>query len=248
MSRLAGRRILVTGAASGIGAATVRCFLDEGASVAGLDIDWRGAPEKGRAGDALLVLQCDVVDFARVDTVVGEAATRFGGLDGLVNCAAVDEVRPLSESTADQWRRILDINVTAPMMLCRRALRAFTGPSSIVNVASAGALRPLASRAAYCASKAALTMATKVLAMEVAGRGVRANVVCPGVIDTPMLRASMQAADDPEAAYREVLSRNVCGRIATPDEVARGILYLMSDEAAFVTGSTLTIDGGRAFH
>ncbi|MGN6764566.1 MAG: SDR family NAD(P)-dependent oxidoreductase, partial [Rhizobiaceae bacterium] len=100
----------------------------------------------------------------------------------------------------------------------------------------------------YCASKAALIMATKALAMEIAGKEVRANVVCPGVIDTPMLRASFETAVDPDAAYRQILGRNILSRIARPEEVAHGILYLTSDEASFVTGSTLTVDGGRVFH
>lgn len=247
--RLAGRRILVTGAASGIGAATVRRFLAEGACIAALDIDGTGLEAlRAAGGEALLSLQCDVSHYEEVDAALRKAAGQFGGLDGIVNCAAIDDVRPIAQSNADHWRRIFEINVTAPMMLCRLALELFTGPASIVNVSSAAGLKPLPNRTAYCASKAALIMATKALAMEIAGKEVRANVVCPGVIDTPMLRASFETAVDPDAAYRQILGRNILSRIARPEEVVHGILYLTSDEASFVTGSTLTVDGGRVFH
>lgn len=248
MKRLAGRRIIVTGAASGIGAATARLFAAHGARVATLDRDATGLEAAAQATPGLFDIACDLTSAAEIDAAVAEAARRMGGLDGVVNCAGKDLLVPFEQTDAAMWRSVFDINVLAPMMLCRRALEEFSGPASIVNVSSGAGLKPLANRTAYCASKAAIVMATKALAIDAADRQVRANVVCPGVIDTPMLRASWEAAEDPDAAYREIISRNVLSRVASADEVAAGILYLISDEAGFVTGTTLTIDGGRVFH
>lgn len=238
----------MTGAASGIGAATTRLFAAHGALVGALDRDALGLQGIAQATPGLFDIVCDLTDEARIDAAVADAASRMGGLDGVVNCAGRDLVLPFDQADAEMWRSIFDINVLAPMMLCRRALREFSGPASIVNVSSGAGVKPLANRTAYCASKAAIIMATKALAIDAADRGVRANVVCPGVIDTPMLRASWAGAEDPDATYREIISRNVLSRIASPDEVAHGILYLISDESSFVTGTTLTIDGGRVFH
>jgi NAD(P)-dependent dehydrogenase (short-subunit alcohol dehydrogenase family) len=136
------------------------------------------------------------------------------------------------------------------MHVCKAALPALIAHDggTIVNVASGAALRPLANRTAYCASKAALVMFTKALALELAPLGIRANALCPGVIDTPMVRVSYENAADPEAALREILSRPALVRLGTVEEVANAALYLTGDESSYTTGSALVVDGGRAFH
>jgi NAD(P)-dependent dehydrogenase (short-subunit alcohol dehydrogenase family) len=142
------------------------------------------------------------------------------------------------------------VNIDGPMYVCKAALPALIahGSGTIVNVASGAALRPLANRTAYCASKAALVMFTKALALELAPLGIRANALCPGVIDTPMVRVSYENAADPEEALREILSRPALARLGTVEEIANAALYLTGEESSYTTGSALVVDGGRAFH
>jgi len=247
-ARLKEHRVIVVGAASGIGRATALQCMAEGARVAALDRD-RAALDALRAeAPAIVTRTCDITETQEAEAALDEAIRELGGLDGLVNSAGTDAIRPFAETDAALWSRMFAVNVIGPMMMARAALGSMSAGGSIVNVSSAAGLQPLDSRSAYCASKSALLMATKVMAKELASRDIRVNAVCPGVVDTPMLRKSWEEAADPEAARAEVLSRNAQGRIATPDSIAAGILYLLSDESDFVTGSTLAIDGGRAFH
>lgn len=235
------RRIVVTGGASGIGHAIATLFLAQGAQVAVLDLQ-AGAPARA------VYIPCDVTDEATVQHAIAQAGAAFGGLDGVINGAGADLLRPFDEMSRHEWDRVMAINLTGPMMVCQAALKHMAGPGSIVNIASGAALRPLANRTAYCAAKAGLAMFTKTLALDLGPRDIRANVLCPGVIDTPMLRASWENADDPRAALAEITARPTLGRIGTVDDIAAAALYLTSAEAGFVTGTTLTVDGGRAFH
>lgn len=248
--RLAGRRILVTGAASGIGLAVARLFAGEGARLALLDLrrpEDDGERRADGSGDALAVA-CDVARADQVEDAVATAAAHLGALDGIVNAAGVDLVCDFESMQPRDWERVMAVNLTGPMLVCRAALPHLAGPATIVNVASAAALAPLDRRAAYCASKAGLVMLTKALALELAPRAVRCNAVCPGVIDTPMLRASYEKAPDPDAAYRAIVGRNAMRRVGAADDIARAVLYLSAADSGFVTGTTLTVDGGRAFH
>lgn len=256
--RLAGRRILVSGAASGIGRATAELFLREGAAVALLDIDEGALASAAQAlrasgtthGTVCPELVADVADRAAVDTAIAHAAQALGGLDGLVCSAGIDLLSPFGETTAAQWQRVLDVNLTGPFNLCQAALpwlRA-TREATIVHIASGAALRPLASRTAYCASKAGLVMFAKTLAVDLAADGVRVNVVCPGIIDTPLFRRSLEGAVDPQAELERVLDRYVIRRVGRPEDIAYAALYLTSAESAMVTGSALAVDGGRTFH
>jgi NAD(P)-dependent dehydrogenase (short-subunit alcohol dehydrogenase family) len=160
----------------------------------------------------------------------------------------MDLVRSLDEMTPDDWQAVMNLNLTGPMLAARAALphlRA-AGGGSIVTVASGAALLPLRHRTAYCASKAGLTMFTKALAMEAAQSGIRANVVCPGAVETDMLRGGFGADEAAERAT--VAGRYALGRIAAPSEIAEAILWLTSAEASFVTGAAVAVDGGRTFH
>jgi NAD(P)-dependent dehydrogenase (short-subunit alcohol dehydrogenase family) len=242
--RLTGRRILITGGASGIGMATCRLFVREGAAVAILDRDREGLARVAEAAPALPVV-ADVADADAVAAAVDAAAAGLGGLDGVVNCAGISISRPFAQTDLAAWRLSLDVNLTGTYLVCHRALphlRAATS-ATIVNISSASALQPLANRSAYAASKSAVIAFTKVLAMELAP-SIRCNVVCPGGVDTPMVRAAFTS---PEQIAR-IKSLYALGRMATPEEIADSILFLTGPESTFVTGITLAPDGGRSYH
>jgi NAD(P)-dependent dehydrogenase (short-subunit alcohol dehydrogenase family) len=145
---------------------------------------------------------------------------------------------------------VLAVNLTGPCLVCQAALPALraAGRGTIVNIASAAALRPLGQRTAYCAAKAGLVMFGKALAMDLAPYDIRVNSVCPGIIDTPLFRASFEGAENPVEELARILDRYVIKRAGQPDDIAEAALYLTSDASAFVTGSSLAVDGGRSFH
>lgn len=246
--RLRGRRVLVTGAASGIGLAVARLFRSEGARVAMLDRDEAALGKAGVAGATTLV--CDVADERQVRAAVSQAATALGGLDGVVNSAGIDLMRPFEQMTAAEWARVMAVDLTGPMLVCHAALPALkqAGCGTIVNIASGAALRPLEHRTAYCAAKAGLVMFGKTLAVDLAADHIRVNAICPGIVDTPLFRSSWTGAADPEAELARILERYVIKRPGEPEEIAQAALYLTGDESSFVTGAALAVDGGRTFH
>lgn len=241
MARLAGRRILLTGAASGIGEATARACGREGAELALLDIDADGlARVAGDLGATPIVV--DLRDAAALPAAVDRAAGALGGLDGVVNCAGVNVTGPLAQLTVDDWNRALEVNLTGPFVICQAAVRHLQPGAAIVNVSSGVGLRPDSPNVTpYAASKGGLIALTRALAAELAPH-IRANVVAPGLTRTPMT-AHMLVGDPPPAAARYALQR-----AADPAEIAAAILFLLSDEASFITGVVLAADGGRTFH
>jgi len=245
------RQLIVSGGASGIGLAVARMAVARGARVALLDRDTVALADAVRLlGEAALALECDVSDAPAVRTAVDRAAQWLGGVDALVNSAGIDALKSLETTSDEEWARVLAVNLTGPMLVCRAALphlRA-AGGGSIVNIASGAGLRPLPNRTAYCASKAAVIMFGKSLAIETAADGIRVNAVCPGAIDTPLFRTSYENADDPERALAEIRERYALGRIAAPEEVAEAVLYLSGPGASYITGTALAVDGGRTFH
>lgn len=252
-ARLPGRRILVTGGGSGIGLATTRLFVREGARVAAVDRDEAAlarAVAVRETGADFLSIVADVTDDRQVREAIDRAAQALGGIDGVVNAAGVDLVRAFDEATVDDWQRVLAVNLLGPVAVCRAAVPAIRGAGggTIVNVASGAGLRPLEKRTAYCSSKAALVMFGKALALELAPDGIRVNAVCPGVIDTPMFRASYEGAADPDAELARILDRFAIKRVGKAIDVANAALFLSCEESAHMTGSALAVDGGRAFH
>lgn len=230
---LAGRRALVTGGASGIGAATAQLLADRGAEVVTLD----------RVGGDI---EADVRDEASLERAVAEAARRLGGVaDIVVASAGIYRIEPLLGTSAAQWDEMLETNLRGVFFTGRAAARALVDAGSggaIVNLASMAALVSDASEptAHYNASKAGVVALTRQMAVELAPHGIRVNCVCPGVIDTPMLRLM----DDADAGERYLRESVPLGRLGTAKEVARAIAFLASDEASYITGVALPIDGG----
>jgi NAD(P)-dependent dehydrogenase (short-subunit alcohol dehydrogenase family) len=249
---LAGRRILITGAARGIGRASVDRFIAEGARVAALDRDEAALTALTAQIDPALLhaVTADVTDPVSVTAAVAVGAGALGGLDGLVNAAGIDLVADIEAMTLADWNRVIAVNLTGPMLVMQAAfphLKA-AGRGTIVNVSSGAGLAPLQHRTAYCASKAGLQMAGKALALEAAAFGIRVNTVCPGAVETDLFRSSIDTAPDPQAAYEAVRARYALQRIAAPDEIAAAILWLTSTESSYVTGTAIAVDGGRTFH
>ena len=247
--RLAGKAAVVTGGAGGIGVATARLFRAEGARVAIVDRDPEGleAAEAALDGEALAVA-ADVADEAEARRAVAEAASGLGGLSILVNNAGVREYGPLGEAAAESWRRIVGVNLIGAANVARAALPALraAGNAAIVNVSSAHAVVPRRGMGQYDATKAALVSTTRTLAWEEAGAGIRVNAVCPGGVLTPF-HVARYAARGIEGAELRGLQKDSClmGRWADAEEVAWPILWLASDEASFVTGAVLMVDGGK---
>jgi meso-butanediol dehydrogenase/(S,S)-butanediol dehydrogenase/diacetyl reductase len=226
--RLEGKCALITGGGAGIGAATAALFRKEGATVLVVD------REPGRD-----VFAADVADPGAAAAAVREALRKFGRLDILVNNAAMRNYSAVADATPEEWRAVLDVNLVGAAAFARAALPALrrSGRGSIVNVSSCYALTGRKGMAIYDASKAALIALTRTLAHEEAARGIRVNAVCPGSTYTDFHRK--------RGLKRNARSDNsLLGRWAEPEEIARPILWLASDEASFVTGAALPVDGG----
>lgn len=242
--RLAGRRIVISGGASGIGAATAQRLSAEGAHVFVLDKDLAGATSVAAAcgGTALAV---DVQNACVVHDVIDRAAAQLGGIDGIVNVAGINTSVPFEQTDAAIWQRTLDVNLTGSYHVCHAALPYLrqSGAATIVNTSSAVALQPLANRTAYAASKGGLVAFSKALAVELAPK-IRVNVICPGAVDTPFVHSTFT---DPAALVR-IANMYAMKRMGSASEIAEAILFLTSHESSFVTGATIAIDGGRTYH
>ncbi|GAA4762480.1 SDR family NAD(P)-dependent oxidoreductase [Actinomycetospora chibensis] len=247
---------LVTGAAGGIGLAVCRRLADAGAPIALLDRDAEAVEAAAAAvrehGGAAVAVPADVTDAAAVEKAVDAAEEALGPLDTLVNVAGVLHVGRITELDDADWRHCLDVNATGVMHACRAvgARLADRGRGSVVTVASNAAGVPRTGMAAYAASKAAAVALTRVLGLELAGRGVRANVVCPGSTDTGMLSAMGDLPADHAALVRgsaETFKLGIpLGRIAAPQDVAEVVAFLASDAARHVTLQTVYVDGGAS--
>lgn len=242
------KRVLVTGGTRGIGRGTVQAFLDAGARIA---VNGRTA-ESTAAGIAalgnnerLLAAPGDVATAAGCEAVVRAAVEGLGGLDVLVNSAGVGKDGRIEDFDEVAWDETLDINLKGTFFCIRSALAALRdSKGNIVNLASDAGLIGELGLTVYCASKGGVVNMTRAMALELAPN-VRVNCVCPGYVDTDMVRRdSIEQANDPAAAEQAVINYAPLKRIATPGEIATAILYLASDDARFVTGAALQIDGG----
>lgn len=235
--RFAGRRALVTGAGSGIGMATARALHAEGAEVLAADVSGdRVRALADELGDRATGLELDVRDEAAV-------ARATPGLDVLCNVAGIGSTTSAPDTPLEVWEDVFAVNVTGTFLCCKHAIgdMAARGGGVIVNTASVAGLVGLPNRAAYCASKGAVIALTRALAVDHVGQGVRVNAVCPGTVDSPWVRRLVEEVGESLDALR---ARQPMGRLGTPEEVAAAILYLASDDAAFMTGAGLVLDGG----
>jgi NAD(P)-dependent dehydrogenase (short-subunit alcohol dehydrogenase family) len=245
MNGLAGKCSLITGASSGIGAATARRFAAEGARLflTGLDGD-AGAVLAGEitaAGGTAHFLAGDLADAAFRDSLVGEAVARLGRLDVLVNNAGLIRRGTAPDMSTEDWTLVMAVNLDAVFFLCRDAIPVMKrqGGGSIVNTASELAFTAARHAAAYCASKGGVLQLTRAMAVDHARDGIRINAICPGPVDSAMLRGGRD--DGSLAAIAEEIPM---GRLGRPDEIAAAIAFLASDDASFMTGAALLADGG----
>jgi len=241
---LRGKVAVVTGAARGIGYAIARKFLSDGYRVALLDID-RAALKKSfrRLSEhgTVLAQHCDVSNPKQVRAAIGAVAKRFRRIDALVNNAGIAVFKPILKTTAKEWSRVLDVNLTGPF-LCTQACAPVMlkkGGGAVVNISSVSGLRASALRVAYGTSKAALDHLTKQQAIELGNLGIRVNAVAPGPVDTAM--AKKVHTRDIRADYHDAIPLN---RYGTEDEIARAVTFLCSDAASYINGQTLAVDGG----
>lgn len=250
MFSLAEKFALVTGAGSGIGAAIATTFARAGAHVFVTDRDETSgratADQISTAGNKAEFLRLDIADETQCTEVTRLVLEKAGRLDVLVNNAGVGHVGTMINTTVADLDRVHAVNVRGtfqithaffPSMLARRK-------GAIVNIASIGGLVGVRDRLAYTITKHAIVGLTRAMALDHARDGVRINAICPGRVETPWVSQRLQEYPDPKAAYEEMCSTQPMGRMGRPDEIAAAALYLASDEASFVTGATLTPDGG----
>jgi len=250
MAKLANKVAIVTGAAQGIGLGIARVFVAEGADVVLADVnDTVGAAAAQELADGRAQAAYIHADVAREDDVqrlITATVTRYGRLDVVVNNAGIVAVQTVEQSSVDDWDRVMAINVRSIFLTTKHALPQFrtAGGGSILNVASVSSFVGQQGTPAYCASKGAVLMLTKSLALDYSREHIRVNCICPGITDTPMLRYHARHAADPEAHLRQRLERVPSGAMLYPEDMGRAAAFLCSDDAAGITGTSLVVDGG----
>ncbi len=249
--RFVGKTAVVTGGASGIGKATAERFLEEGAKVAIMDLSEDScravSDELKQKGYEPVFITGDVSDYDDVKRMVSEAVKALGRIDVLFNNAGILVEGTVEQVSEEAWDRIMDVNVKGVFLMCKEVVPLMLGQGggTIVNTASCSGLVGDRNAIAYNTSKGAVVLMTKCLALDYAQKGIRANCVCPGEIDTPMFRQEARSRNKPVEEYRkELCEYHPIGRLGVPVEVANAVLFLASDDASFITGTAFSVDGG----
>ena len=248
--KLSGKVAIVTGAAGGIGRASVLTFAREGAKVTAVDVNASGGAETlaqvGERGNEVIFEHADIRDEAQVKALIDRTVARWGRLDILFNNAGVVLVKSLEETTEAEWDHLMSVNLKAMFFGCKHAIPHMRrgGGGAILNTGSIGSFVGQLNTPAYIASKGGVALLTKSLALDYGRDQIRVNCICPGITDTPMLREHMGHGQQGEKNIRNRLARVPLGKILAPADVARAALYLVSDDSAGITGITHVIDGG----
>jgi 2-keto-3-deoxy-L-fuconate dehydrogenase len=253
-NRLEGKVALITGAAGGIGLATAERFVQEGASVvlgdSQVDLLDRESARLAAAGFRVRAVAMDVTRADDVKRAVVVSCSEFGRLDILFANAGVGYVGAIVDTSDDDWDRVMGVNAKGVFLCCREAVRQFLQQDppggSIVITGSISSLTGIPGQAPYAPSKGAVLQLSRQLAVEYAAQRIRVNCICPGTVDTPMLRRAMASTADPQGFLKMLQDGHPMGRIGSPEEIAAAVLFLASDEASFVTGAVLSVDGGYA--
>ncbi len=251
-NRLGGKVALITGAAGGIGLATAERFVCEGAAVVLGDSQAALLEREVRRleldGHRVRLVAMDVTRSDDVQRAVAVACSEFGRLDILFANAGVGYVGAIVDASDDDWDRVMGVNAKGVFVCCREAIRQFLRQEppggSIVITGSISSLTGIPGQAPYAPSKGAALQLSRQLAVEYATQGIRVNCICPGTVDTPMLRKAMSSTADPDGFLKMLQDGHPMGRIGSPEEIAAAVLFLASDEASFVTGAVLSVDGG----
>lgn len=233
----------------GIGQAIASRFHDRGASIVILDLDPIGmevAESLNQGGAPAVFLQCDVSDARQVEEAICDAACRFGGLDVVVNNAAISAHGSILAVSPQDWMHVIDVNLNGPFHVSRASVPHLIkrGGGAIVNIASVQGLAAEQDNAAYITSKGGLLALTRSMALDLASLNIRVNAVCPGAIQTERLLRAIGSYPDPAATRRDWEDLHAIRRLGTPDEVAEAVLFLAGERASFITGAALTVDGG----